>query len=129
MRHLLVIAALFIMAAPFAQAASIHDAMAEVGDAYKTLGKGLRRPDPADHAEYLAAAQKLQLNLVMAKDQAPEKAGGDPEQITLYRSIMAKTLLTAVKLEIALLDQDYEAAGDLVKALKALKGKGHDKFE
>ncbi|MFW5829384.1 MAG: hypothetical protein ACOCXA_03905 [Planctomycetota bacterium] len=126
---LIALAVLAFVESPLhAEDVSMHEGMEQVDDAYKTLGRGLRRPDPADHDKYLAAIQSMQLNLVRTKDLEP-KTATSPEAVTEYRKLMAETLLIAVKMEQALLDKDYAKADELFDGLKELKSKGHDQFK
>ncbi len=112
---------------------ALHDAMEKMNDAYKTLARGLRRPDTAKKSEYLKAAENLQAGIMIAKQQVPhsvaEKAGDEQKKMAAdYRIMMIQTMEAALKVEKALLMDKFDEAKAAVDELKSLKSKGHEKY-
>lgn len=129
MRRSLALCILVLVVATAAPAAeALTTAMEELGSAYKTLSRGLRRPDPAQQAVYLAAVQTAQEAILVAKVLSPTQAEDATRQAE-YRRQMAELLGVTVRLEVALLAADWERAKAVVGELKAAKNQGHEDFK
>lgn len=103
--------------------------------------RGLRRTkfDAATFDRDLAAVRGVQKGLLAARDHvdavpmseaAVEKFGEDRKAYDRsFQAHMAKSLVVAFQLEVAILDQDSAAAGALAKQLVEGRNESHDIFE
>lgn len=112
----------------------LHDKMEAMQDNYRTLGRGLRRPSAEDLPGFLSAVQQLQVLTVQTKTMLPPMAEKLPEAeraafVLAYRQKQLDTLRTLIDMEEALLEADFEKAGELFGALKKHKSEGHESFK
>lgn len=111
---------------------SIEQAMKQIGDAMKTLEKGVTA---ANKAAALDELGKLETALVAAKGQVPDSASKVDEKkraafVADYRKTMIATLKLALDAETALADDKFKDADGLIKnKLAAQKSAGHSKFK
>ncbi|MEM9025411.1 MAG: hypothetical protein AAGB06_00610 [Verrucomicrobiota bacterium] len=111
----------------------LQDAMDQMQDAYRTVGRALRKPEE-NLAKLLDAAQAMQEGAIKSKALEVEIPPGIPnEQINQYqlqfRILMNESLLALVQFEQALLKEDFDAAKKAFAAVRASKADGHDAFE
>ena len=109
----------------------LEDRMHEIEDALKGLRRSLR--DPARTADSLALVAKLQLAAVAEKSEPPRMLPRVPEaeraKFTAdYRKEMVHLLDLSLRLELALLDGNAEAATTAFDALRDLEDPAHSKF-
>lgn len=112
----------------------LYDNMEKMSDPYRDLLRGIRRPDASEKEAYLVALQTLQVLCVEGKAMIPSKTKDLPETeraafIADYRKSMANTLITLLKMEKAIIDENWEAANELGRDLRSHKSDGHEKFQ
>lgn len=95
--------------------------------------KSLRRLEDTDWAGKAEAIQKAQQELVASIFLEPTLISELPEeekmkQMALYKKHMADAFVALVALETALLNEDEDAADDLIRSLKKIKKYGHTDF-
>lgn len=111
---------------------TLEQAMGQLQQSMKTLGKGINAETKASALEELA---KIQAAILTAKAQTPDTAAKvDEKKRADFVAEFRTTLLEALKLvcdtEIAVVNDKFkEAEGILRGKLAALKSAGHDKFK
>ncbi|MEM7673312.1 MAG: cytochrome b562 [Verrucomicrobiota bacterium] len=111
----------------------LQDAMDQMQDAYRTVGRALRKPQE-NLSKLLDAAQAMQEGAIKSKALEVEIPPGTPDEQTdeyqlKYRILMNESLLALVQFEQALLKNDFDAAKKAFAAVKASKADGHDAFK
>jgi len=111
---------------------AIEEAMDQLQQSMKALGKGINAENSASALDELA---KMENALLSAKAQVPDTAAAvDEKKRGAFVAEFRTTLLEAVKLacdaEIAVVNGKYkDAEGILRNKLGGLKSEGHDKFK
>ncbi|MFP4144209.1 MAG: hypothetical protein ACLFV3_03615 [Phycisphaeraceae bacterium] len=108
--------------------------MEKLGDAYKELYRGLRRPAPAEQDRYLELIQTMQEQALTAKPLVPTRAealaeDGGAEMVLGYRQDMIRALQMMLEAEQHILAGEYEQATGLMKKLYAHRSDSHDKYK
>lgn len=104
---------------------AIHEAMEELGSAYKQVRRNLRDPEKnAETAELLAGMIKTS---VEAKGHLPKTASTDDLKQS-YRVIMNKLIVSLANAENAALTGDSDKLRDYVLEANTVKGEGHELF-
>lgn len=111
----------------------LHAAMETMGKTFRNLGRGLRDPDPAAKDDYLKWLQTIEAAAVEAKQYVPHHvmelpAAEQPAMIAQFRSDLAAAIETMLKLERAIIADDWAAVKTLGRELGAQRGAGHKKY-
>ena len=120
-------------AAPTQDGPDLHDLMRGVKKSLRTLGDALK--DPAADAQALDALAEMEVLLLASKGHDPsnlaEVPRGDRDgHRAAYRADMARTLITTLELEIALLEGRRDAAAEMLRGpLLQQRNDGHDKYQ
>lgn len=111
---------------------TLEQAMRQIDDALKVLGKGINAENRAAALEELG---KFQAALLSAKAQTPDSAEKVEEKkraafVNDFRKTLVEGLQLCCAVELAILDGKYKEADTLVRnKLTALKSAGHGKFK
>jgi hypothetical protein len=117
-------------AAPGSEA--LEQAMGEMQQAMKALGKGISAESAGAALEELA---KFQAAILIAKKETPDTAATVDEKkradfVAEYRTTLLEALKLACDAEIAVVNGKYKDAENLLKGkLGSLKSAAHDKFK
>ena len=110
--------------------------MGDIGSDYKLLYKALKKAkDGLDKEACLEAVKRLHNNVVEAADGVPQmmvkmEAGEKKDQMQKDYTADMKILADAiVVLQKHIEADDLEAAMADIKAMKKLKGEGHEKYQ
>jgi cytochrome b562 len=111
---------------------AIEQAMGQMNQALKALGKGITAENKATALEELV---KFEQAVLAAKSQTPDSAAGVDEKkraefVAEFRSTLCEALKLACDAEIAVANGKYKDAEGIVKGkLPSVKSAGHDKFK
>ncbi len=119
--------------APTQDGPELHDLMRGVKKSLRTVGDALK--DPAGDAQALEALAEMEVLLLASKGHDPtnlsevERADRESHRAA-YRADMARTLITALELEIAILEGRRDAAAEMLRGpLLQQRNDGHDKYQ
>ncbi len=118
--------------APAPRSEALEQAMGEMQQAMKALGKGISAESAGAALEELA---KFQAAILIAKKETPDTAATVDEKkradfVAEYRTTLLEALKLACDAEIAVVNGKYKDAENLLKGkLGSLKSAGHDKFK
>ncbi len=118
--------------APAPGSEALEQAMGEMQQAMKALGKGISAESAGAALEELA---KFQAAILIAKKETPDTAAAVDEKkradfVAEYRTTLLEALKLACDAEIAVVNGKYKDAENLLKGkLGSLKSAGHDKFK
>jgi len=112
----------------------MEESMEIINDSYRTIGRGLRRPDPADQAKFVEAATVMEKEAIKCKDLVPMKIKEMPEAeqataIEKYKEEMDTFIATIGALKTALEAGDFEQASAEFDNLKKEKSEGHEQWK
>jgi hypothetical protein len=119
-------------AAPAPANDALEQAMGQMNQSLKTLGKGITAETRDAALEELG---KFELAVIAAKSAVPDSAAGveekkRPDYVGEFRSNLCEVLKLACDAEIAVTNGKYkEAEGILKGKLGSLKSAGHDQFK
>jgi len=119
--------------APTPDGPELHDLMRGLKKNLRTVGDALK--DPAGDAQALEALGEMEVLLLAAKKMEPtnlpEVARDDREAHTVaFRADLARTLITTLEMEIAVLEGRRDAAAELLRGpLLELRNESHEKYE
>jgi hypothetical protein len=122
----------WIAAPPRAANQALEEAMRQINDSMKVLGKGV---NAENRAESLLELAKFQAALLSAKAQTPDSAEKVEEKkraafVNDFRKTLVEGLQFSCSAEIAIVDGKYKEADTLIRnKLGALKAEGHSKFK
>jgi len=121
-----------LVAATTARNQAIEQAMQQMNEAIKVLGKGVNAENRAASLDELA---KFQTALMAAKSQTPDSAEKIEEKqrpafVNEFRKQLIEGMQFSLNAEIAIVDGKYKEADTLIRnKLGALKSAGHSKFK
>lgn len=105
-----------------------------IQDGYRTIGRGLRRPDPSKLPEFIKSAETMKEEAVKCRELLPLKIKQMPEDqqaeaIKKYKAEMDVFIATLEEMKTVLEAGDFEQANVVFDKLKNEKSEGHEEWK
>jgi len=112
----------------------MEERMDIIQDGYRTIGRGLRRPDPSQLPEFIKSAETMKEEAVKCKELVPLKIKQMPEDqqaeaIKKYKAEMDVFIATLEEMKTVLEAGDFEQANVVFDKLKNEKSEGHEEWK
>jgi len=112
----------------------MEKSMDVINDSYRTLGRGLRNPTPADVPSLLGAVTVMREEAVKSREMTPMKIADMPEAeqaeaMEAYQKDMDTFIEHIDQMQAALEANDFDQAKEVFELLKLDRADGHEAWK